>query len=93
MKSRNSRFTIGGVIEPGKPLLVIVPGDQTLEVEALVPNKAIGFIQEGQSVAIKIDSFPFTRYGLIHGRVTSVSDDSIQRERLGPDPGGAHPIR
>ena len=75
--------TIGGVIEPGKPLLVIVPGEQTLEVEALVPNKDIGFIREGQSVAVKIDSFPFTRYGLIEGIVISVSDDAIQHERLG----------
>jgi hemolysin D len=75
--------TIGGVIEPGKPLLVIVPGDQTLEVEALVPNKDIGFVREGQSVAVKIDSFPFTRYGLIDGTVISVSDDAIQHERLG----------
>lgn len=75
--------TIGGVIKPGDPLMVIVPLDQSLEVEALVLNKDIGFVRDGQPATIKIDSFPFTRYGAIDGEVTSVSDDAMQDERLG----------
>lgn len=75
--------TIGGVVESGKPLLAIVPVEQALEVEALVLNKDIGFVREGQEVAIKIDSFPFTRYGLINGEVVSISDDAVQHEHLG----------
>jgi hemolysin D len=75
--------TIGGVIKPGDPLMVIVPVGQSLEVEALVLNKDIGFVRDGQPATIKIDSFPFTRYGVINGEVTSVSDDAMQDERLG----------
>ena len=62
--------------------MVIVPVDQSLEVEALVLNKDIGFVRDGQPATIKIDSFPFTRYGVIDGEVTSVSDDAMQDERL-----------
>ena len=75
--------TIGGVVRPGDPLMVIVPVGQSLEVEALVLNKDIGFVRDGQPATIKIDSFPFTRYGVIDGEVTSVSDDAMQDERLG----------
>ncbi len=75
--------TIGGVIKPGDPLMIIVPLDQSLEVEALVLNKDIGFVREGQSTTIKVDSFPFIRYGAIDGEVISVSDDAMQDERLG----------
>lgn len=75
--------TIGGVIKPGDPLMVIVPAGQSLEVEALVLNKDIGFVREGQASTVKVDAFPFTRYGVIEGEVTSVSDDAMQDERLG----------
>lgn len=46
-------------------------------------NKDIGFVREGQSTTVKVDAFPFTRYGVIEGEVTSVSDDAMQDERLG----------
>ena len=75
--------TIGGVIKSGDPLMVIVPAGQLLEVEALVLNKDIGFVREGQASTVKVDAFPFTRYGAIDGEVTSVSDDAMQDERLG----------
>jgi hemolysin D len=75
--------TVGGVIKPGDPIMVIVPAGQSLEVEALVLNKDIGFVREGQGATIKVDSFPFTRYGVLEGEVTAVSDDAMQDERLG----------
>ena len=50
-----------------------VPADTGLEIEALVRNRDIGFIHVGQEVAIKIDTFDFTRYGLLQGKVTNVS--------------------
>lgn len=71
------------MIKPGDPLMVIVPAGQSLEVEALVLNKDIGFVRDGQAATIKVDAFPFTRYGVIDGAVTSVSDDAMQDERLG----------
>lgn len=78
-----SIHTVGGVVRPGDPLMVIVPQEAAVEVEALVLNKDIGFVRDGQPATIKIDSFPFTRYGAIEGEVTSVSDDAMQDERLG----------
>jgi hemolysin D len=73
--------TVGGVVTPAQSLLVIVPSDSRLEIEALVPNRDIGFVQPGQQAEIKVDTFNFTRYGLLHGEVLSVSLDAIIRDR------------
>jgi len=73
--------TVGGVVTPAQSLLVIVPTDSQLEVEALVSNRDIGFVQPGQGAEIKVDTFNFTRYGLLHGEVLGVSQDAIIRER------------
>jgi hemolysin D len=75
--------TVGGVVTPAQPLLVIVPGDNTLEVEAFVENKDIGFVRTGQPAQIKVETFPFTRYGSIEGKVSQVSGDAIQDEKRG----------
>jgi hemolysin D len=75
--------TIGGVVTAADPLLVVVPRDQTLEVEARVLNKDIGFVRAGQPVTVKVESFPFTRYGVLRGTVSSVSRDAIADEKLG----------
>jgi hemolysin D len=72
--------TVGGVVTPAQSLLVIVPDDSGLEIEAMVKNRDIGFIHVGQEAAIKIDTFDFTRYGLLHGKVTSVSQDAIIKD-------------
>ncbi len=73
--------TEGGVVTPAQVLMSIVPAGSHLEIEAMVSNKDIGFVRAGQDAEIKIDTFNFTRYGLIHGRVTSVSQDAIVREK------------
>lgn len=75
--------TVGGVVTPAQPLLSVVPEDEALEVEVTVLNKDIGFVRPGQSAAVKVDSFPYTRYGLLEGKVESVSHDAIQDEKLG----------
>ena len=76
-----SIHTIGGVVTPAQALAVIVPQDSHLEIEAMVPNRDIGFVEVGQEAAIKIDTFNFTRYGLLHGTVLSVSQDAIARDK------------
>ncbi len=73
--------TAGGVVTPAQALLVVVPTDSRLEVEAMVSNRDIGFIEPGQAAEIKVDTFSFTKYGLIPGRVVSVSQDSISRNK------------
>ena len=69
--------TEGGVVTPAQALLTVVPKDSKLEIEAMVSNRDIGFIQEGQDVEIKVDTFNFTKYGFIHGKILSVSQDAI----------------
>ena len=73
--------TVGGVVTPAQSLLVVVPSDSPLEIEAMVSNHDIGFVHAGQQAEIKIDTFNFTRYGLLHGRVLSVSQDAVIRDR------------
>jgi hemolysin D len=73
--------TIGGVVTPAQALLVLVPSDSHLEIEAMVSNRDIGFVEPGQKAEIKVDTFNFTRYGLLHGRVLSISRDAIVHER------------
>jgi hemolysin D len=72
--------TVGGVVTPAQALLVVVPDDSHLEIEAMVSNRDIGFVHVGQEAEIKIDTFNFTRYGLIHGHVLSMSQDAITRD-------------
>ena len=73
--------TVGGVVTPAQSLLMVVPSDSRLEIEAMVSNRDIGFVHSGQEAQIKIDTFNFTRYGLLHGRVLSVSQDAVIRDR------------
>lgn len=75
--------TIGGIVTPAQELLKIVPNEQQLEVEAGLLNKDIGFVHIGQIAEIKIDSFPFTKYGVIDGAVTDISADAVEHEQLG----------
>lgn len=73
--------TIGGVVQPAQKLLVIVPAGATLEVEARLPNKDIAFVEAGQEAILKLEAFPFTRYGTLSGHVTTVSLDAVQDEQ------------
>jgi len=75
--------TAGGVVTEAQPLMVIVPSDQPVEVEAMLQNKDIGFVRPGQNVEVKVDTFNFTKYGVVHGTVQSISNDAIEDERLG----------
>jgi hemolysin D len=73
--------TVGGVVTPAQSLLIVVPSDSRLEIEAMVSNRDIGFVHPGQNAEIKIDTFNFTRYGLLRGQVLTVSQDAVIRDR------------
>lgn len=75
--------TVGGVVTPAQVLMHIVPAESQLEVEAMILNKDIGFVAEGQPAKVKIDTFNFTKYGFITGTLVNISDDAIQDEHLG----------
>lgn len=69
--------TVGGVVQSAQPLMVIVPRQHQLEVEAYIENRDIGFVVEGQRAHVKVEAFDYTKYGTVLGRVTHVSRDAI----------------
>lgn len=73
----------GAVVTPAQELMVIVPQDDALEVEAILENKDIGFVQVGQKTEVKVDTFPFTKYGTIPGEVVGLSNDAVSDEQKG----------
>jgi hemolysin D len=75
--------TIGGVVEAAKPIMAVVPSGGALVVEARVLNKDMGFVSVGQNVAVKLEAFPFTRYGTLPGTIESIGSDAIEDEKLG----------
>lgn len=87
--------TVGGVVQPAQPLMVVVPcasgrGEDcasAIEVEASVQNKDIGFVRRGQRVAVKLEAFNFTDWGMIEGVVETISRDSLDPGRNGENKG------
>jgi len=75
--------TVGGVATEAQALMVIVPEDVNLAVEAWVANKDIGFVHEGQEAEVKIETFSFQKYGTIDGVVSEVSPDAIEDKEKG----------
>ncbi|CDG22046.1 RTX toxin ABC transporter protein RtxD [Xenorhabdus poinarii G6] len=78
-----SVHTLGAVLQPAQNLMVIVPDEQVQLAEVQILNKDVGFVYPGQHVTVKVDAFPYTRYGTIEGELLSISRDSTNDERLG----------
>jgi hemolysin D len=81
--------TVGGVVTSAQPLMVIVPDNSPLEVEAQMMNRDIGHLRAGQPVVVKVETFDFTRYGPIEGKVQWVGTDAVVDQKLGP----VYPVR
>ncbi|WP_244197811.1 HlyD family type I secretion periplasmic adaptor subunit [Caballeronia ptereochthonis] len=77
-----SVHTLGGVVTTAQPLMEIVP-DDALEVEARLDNKDVGFVEVGQRAAVKIEAFPYMRYGYLNGTITDVSNNAVQDKKRG----------
>jgi hemolysin D len=75
--------TVGGVVQPAQAMMIIVPDDSAVVIEANIMNKDIGFIHEGQAVRVKLEAFNFTDYGIIPGVVESISRDAIDMSQPG----------
>ena len=72
--------TLGQVVTTGQQLAVITPAGAKLQVEALVPNLDIGFVKLGQDAVVKVDAFPFTRFGVVHGKVVKIAPAAIDEQ-------------
>ncbi|RQP23372.1 HlyD family type I secretion periplasmic adaptor subunit [Piscinibacter terrae] len=75
--------TEGGVVTPAQVLMVVVPKDAQVTAEVIVDNRDIGFVNAGQSVQVKLETFPYTRYGTIEAKVDSVTADAVNDEKRG----------
>jgi len=76
--------TVGGVVTPAQPLLVVVPDELPLRVEARISNRDIGFVRAGQDAEIKVATFDFTHYGVLDGKVQSLSRDALPQDDKNP---------
>ncbi|TCQ73822.1 hemolysin D [Ochrobactrum sp. BH3] len=73
----SSITTVGQVVTAGAELMRIVPASDQIEIEAYLPNRDAGFVIEGQPAVIKVEAYPFTRFGFIEGRVTNITTDAV----------------
>lgn len=78
--------TTGGVVTPAQVLLVVVPDEAQVRAEVTLENKDVGFVNLGQEAEIKLETFPFTRYGTVPARVTHITADAVVKEpSVSPD--------
>ena len=75
--------TAGGVVTPAQVLLVLVPDDAEVTAEVVLENKDVGFVRNGQEATIKLETFPYTRYGTVQAQVHSITADAVQDEKRG----------
>jgi hemolysin D len=75
--------TVGGVVTPAQTLMIVVPRDHALEAEVTLDNRDVGFVHAGQGARVKVETFPYTRYGTIGAEVRSVSRDAVTDDKRG----------
>jgi adhesin transport system membrane fusion protein len=73
--------TIGGVIQPGEPLLEILSLEDNLRVEGKIDPRDIGFVYVGMPATVKLMAFDFSIYGVLEGRVIHVGADTVTDEQ------------
>ena len=72
--------TVGQVVTTGEQLIALTPNGGRLQVEALVANLDIGFVKLGEPAVIKVDAFPFARFGALHGWVVKIASAAIAEQ-------------
>lgn len=76
-------YTIGGILKPAETAITIVPEGTKFMAEIMILNKDIGFVKKDQDVEIKVEAFPFQKFGTIKGKLVNISPDAIQDEKIG----------
>jgi HlyD family secretion protein len=74
----------GEVVQPGQTLAEIAPQDAPLVLSAILANREAGFVKTGMPVQVKLDAYPYQDYGIVSGKVTSISPDAKPDDKLGP---------
>ena len=75
--------TTGQYIGTGATVAIIIPAGGRLEAVLLAPSRSIGFVQPGQEVALRLQAFPYQRFGTVAGTVRSVSSTVIGPNEVG----------
>lgn len=73
----------GEQAEPGSPLAMILPADAQLIAEVYLPSRAAGFVDEGQTVKLMYDAFPYQKFGLAAGQIIGVSPVALRPDEIG----------
>jgi hemolysin D len=71
----------GAVVSTSEPILKIVP-DSNLVAKVFITNRDIGFVQEGMDVDVRIDSFPFSEFGDVKGKVVQIGSDALPPDQI-----------
>jgi len=77
------RARAGEQAEPGTPLAIILPAGAALIAEVYLPSRAAGFAQEGQTVKLMYDAFPYQKFGLARGEIMSISAVALRPDEVG----------
>src|SRR5436190_11849106 len=88
-----AKVSVGSVLQSGQPFLTLVPADTPLEIETNIFGRDNGFVHVGDPVAIKFDTFPYSRYGMAEGTVRIVSPDSFTAQSEARNPTTALPVQ
>lgn len=75
--------SVGGVVTSAQPLMIVVPDSTTVTAEVTIANQDIGFVNAGQMAEVKLETFPYTRYGTVQARVNVVTADAVTDEKKG----------
>lgn len=70
-------INIGEFASSGDNLITIIPKNSILEAEVFIPTRAIGFVKEGDEVNLKLDAFPFQKFGMTKGKISKISKNII----------------
>ena len=71
-------YTIGGIVKAGDKMAEITPVDTSLTIEAKIPTSSRALIWKEQKVSVEITAYDFSKYGLLEGRLVSISPDSFE---------------
>ena len=75
--------SVGGVVTPAQPLMIVVPDSAKVTAEISIANLDIGFVNAGQQAEVKLETFPYTKYGTVKARVDMVTADAVTDEKKG----------
>ena len=71
---------LSAVIPPGDSIADITPLNNEMHAEVKIPRKDVGFIEKGQEVKLKFDTYNFAKYGVISGQIASISRSSYEEQ-------------